>query len=129
MQNTNPYASPPIDVDSLAKRRRAIQVGNQEIHTVIVETSLLRGLQTHVVDAAGNATPVQRGTCRMQIGEREVHQVEVELDASQRVNVLVDGKRVSEDLFPRMRATIFAVVIVFMLFTSVTIALAMFLFT
>ncbi|GAA4462314.1 hypothetical protein [Novipirellula rosea] len=96
---------------------------------MIVETSLTRGLQTHVVDAAGNATPVQRGTCRMQIGEREVHQVEVELDASQRVNVLVDGKRVSEDLFPRMRATIFAVVIVFMLLTSVTIALAMFLFT
>lgn len=96
---------------------------------MIVETSLTRGLQTHVVDAAGNATPVQRGTCRMRIGEREVHQVEVELDAAHRVNVLVDGKRVSEDLFPRMRATIYAVVIVFMLLTSVTIALAMFLFT
>ena len=129
MQSTNPYAPPPVDVDSLMCRRRAIQVGQQEIHTVIVETSLVRGLQTHVVDAADNATPVQRGPCRMQVGEREVHQVEVELDAAHRVNVLVDGKRVAEDLFPRMRATIFAIVIVFTLLISVTAAFAMFLLT
>ena len=90
---------------------------------MIVETSLARGLKTHTVDAAGKATPVQRGPCRIQVGEREEHQVEVELDATHRVNVLVDGELVEGNLFPRMRATIFAIVFGFLLVTTVTLTL------
>ncbi|WP_442510401.1 hypothetical protein SH528x_002019 [Novipirellula sp. SH528] len=123
MQSNNPYEPPPLDVDWLVMRRRAIPVGREEIHTVIVQTSLSRGLKTHTVDAAGEATPIQRGPCCIQIGERERHQVEVELDAMHRVNVLVDGKLVEGDLFPRMRTTIFAVVIGFILVTTVTVTL------
>ena len=100
-----------------------IRVGREEIHTLIVETSLARGLKTHTVDAAGNATPVQRGPCRILVGEREEHQVEVELDAKHRVNVLVDGELIEGDLFPRMRATIFAIVFAFLLVTTVSLTL------
>ena len=123
MHSNNPYEPPSLDVDWMVMRRRAIQVGREEIHTVIVQTSLSRGLKTHTVDATGEATPIQRGPCRIQIGEREKHLVEVGVDATYRVNVLVDGKLVEEDLFPRMRATIFAVVIGFMLVTTVTVTL------
>ncbi|MEO8495708.1 MAG: hypothetical protein ABI614_11600, partial [Planctomycetota bacterium] len=103
--------------------------GREEIHTVIVETSLARGLKTHTVDAAGKATPVQGGPCRIQVGEREVHQVEVELDATYRVNVLVDGELVEGNLFPRMRATVFAIVFGFLLVTTVTLTLGVVLLT
>lgn len=96
---------------------------------MIVETSLARGLKTHTVDAAGKATPVQPGPCRIQVGEREEHQVEVELDRTHRVNVLVDGELVEGNLFPRMRATIFAIVIGFLLVTIVTLTLGVVLFT
>ena len=96
---------------------------------MIVKTSLARGLKTHTVDPAGKATPIQRGPCRIQVGEREEHQVEVELDATHRVNVLVDGKLVEGNLFPRMRATIFAIVVGFLLVTTVTLTLGVVLLT
>jgi hypothetical protein len=129
MQSDNPYTPPAVDVDLLVMRRRVIHVGREEIHRVIVETSLARGLKTHTVDAAGKATPVQRGRCRIQVGEREEHQVEVELDATHRVNVLVDGKLVEGNLFPHMRATIFAIVFGFVLVTTVTSTLGFVLLT
>ena len=123
MQSNNPYAPPAEDVDGLVMRQRVIRVGHEEMHTVIVETSLARGLKTYTVDAAGKATPVRRGPCRIQVGEREEHQVEVELDAIHRVNVLVDGELVAGNLFPRMRATVFAIVAGFLLVTGVTLFL------
>lgn len=106
-----------------------IPVGRDEKHTLIVETSLARGLKSYTVDASGTRTPIQRGACRIMVGEREEHQVEVKLDVSHRVNVLVDGKLVEQDLFPRMRETIIAVVIGFLVIITLTVTIAVVLLT
>jgi len=115
----NPYAPPQVDADWLVMRRRTFRIGREEIHTIIVETSLLTGLKTHTVDAAGNSTPTLRGTCRFHVGQREEHEVAVQLDDTQRVNLLVDDRLLEENLFPRMRATIFALTGVFLLVLTV----------
>lgn len=123
----NPYAPPEVDADWLVMRRRTFRVGREEIHTVIVETSLARGLKTHTVDASGNPTPTQRGPCRFDIGEREEHEVEVKLDEQHRVNLLVDGRLVEGNLFPRMRATIYALVAVYLVVLTVAAVIGVFL--
>jgi hypothetical protein len=62
-------------------------------------------------------------------GEREVHQVEGELDTTYRVNILVDGVLAEGNLFPHMRATIFAFVFSFLLVATVTSTLGAILLT
>jgi len=114
----NPYASPAIDRDSLMMRRRAIQIGRDEVQTIVIDRSLAWGLATHSVDADGNSGPRHRGPCRFQAGQEEVHQIEVELDATHRINLLVDGAVVEANVFPRSRATVFAVVAVLVLVAS-----------
>ena len=57
--------------------------------------------------------PVHRGACRFEVGQRERHEVEIQVDRTARVNAFVDGELVKKDLFPRKRAVIIAVVLVF----------------
>ena len=118
-RDNNPYASPQAATDWLVKRRRTFRIGREEIHTIIVDTSLFTGLKTHTVDAAGTSSPKLRGTCRFPVGQREEHQVSVELDAMQRVNLLVDDKLIEKNLFPRMRVKIFALTCVFILVLTI----------
>lgn len=106
----NPYSPPATISDHYGMARRTFQIGRKEIHTICVETSLWKGLRTHTVDAAGNSTPAQRGTCRFLVGQREQHQVEVQIDGACTVKLLVDGDLVEHNLFPRMRVVIIALV-------------------
>ena len=109
----NPYLSAATVDHRLGSARRSFQVGRDEISTILVETSLWTGLRTHSTNAAGNSTPVQRGACRFEVGERERHQVVIQVDRTARVNALVDGELVEHNLFPRSRAVIIALVFVF----------------
>jgi len=121
----NPY-SPPATVHHRAGVAcRSFQVGREEINTVIVETSLWTGLSTHSTDAAGNSTPVQRGPRQFEVGERERHQVEIQVDRTARVNAFVDGELVERNLFPRVRAVIFAMIALFSVSIFVAVFLAM----
>ena len=124
----NPYAPPATSYDCYGMVRRTFQVGRDEIHTICVESSLWWGLRTHTIDAAGNPTPAQRGTCRFQVGKREQHHFEVQVDEAGRVNVLVDGELVEHNLFPRVQAVIIALVValfVAMVVVSVIVVLAL----
>ena len=118
---TNPYASPQVSTDGIVKRRRIFQVGREEIQNIIIETTLLTGLKTHTVDAAGNSTPKVRGTCRFRVGKREKHDVAIELDVLNRVNFLVNDRLIEENLFPRMRATIIVLTAVFFLVLTIIV--------
>lgn len=92
---------------------RRFQVGCDEVYTILVESSLWTGLRTHAIDAAGVSTPVHRGACRFEVGERERHEVEIQVDRTASVNAFVDGELVEKNLFPRTRAVIVALVFVF----------------
>ncbi len=92
---------------------RSFKVGGDEINTVFVEASLWTGLKTHSSNAARKSTPVQRGTCRFELGERERHQVEIQVDRIGRVSAFVDGKLVERNMFPLLHAVIFCLVFVF----------------
>ena len=109
----NPYVSPATIGHRLEGAVRSFQVGREEINTIFVETSLWTGLRTHSTNAAGDATPVQRGPCRLEVGERERHEVVIEVDKTARVNALVDGELVECNLFPRSRAVIMVLVALF----------------
>ena len=76
----NPYP-PPVTFDHHSSTAiRAFQIGNDEIHTVFVETSLWTGLKTYSTNSAGESTPMQRGACRFEVGDHERHQVEIQVD-------------------------------------------------
>ena len=116
---TNPYAPPQVSTDGLVKRRRIFQIGREEIYTIIIETSLLTGLKTHAIDSAGNSTPTLRGTCRFHVGQKEEHDVAVELDEMKRVNLLINDKLLEENLFPRMHTRIISLSVVFLLVLTI----------
>ncbi len=109
----NPYL-PPVTFDyHSGSAGRSFQIGGDEMNTVFVEASLWTGLKTHSSNAAGKSTPVRCGPCRFELGERERHQVEIQVDRTARVSAFVDGELVERNMFPRLRATIIAIVVLF----------------
>jgi len=115
----NPYTPPMTGDERFGMARHTFYVGRDEIHAVCVETSIWTGLRTHTVDAAGNVTPAQRGTCRFQVGKQEHHQVEIQVDTAGRINALVDGEVVEHNMFPRVRLFVFFMIAVLMLVVTV----------
>ena len=115
----NPYTPPMTGDERFGMARHTFYVGRNEIHAVCVETSIWTGLRTHTVDAAGNVTPAQRGTCRFRVGNEEQHEVEIQVDKVARINARVDGEVVEHNMFPRVRILIFAMIAVFMLVITV----------
>ena len=106
-ENTeNPYASPATTVGRLGSSTHSFQVGQEEISTIFVETSIWTGLKTHSTDAAGKPTPVHRGACRFEVGKRERHQVAIKVNGIAKVDAFVDGKLIEYDLFPGTRVVI-----------------------
>ena len=120
----NPYLSPATNDHRLGNSSRSFQVGRDEIHTVCVETSLWTGLRTHSINAAGNSTPAQRGPCQFEVGERERHQVVIQVDKTGRTNALIDGELVEHNLFPRRRAVIIALIALVSVLVVVLVYLA-----
>ncbi len=112
-QSENPYLPPATDNDHFGSSRRSFQVGLDELSTVSVETSLWTGLKTYSTNDRGISTPVHRGACRFEVGERERHQVEIRVDGTGRVNAFVDGELIIKNLFPKMRLLILSLVALF----------------
>ena len=102
----NPYASPATSVGLSGSATRSFQVGQEEVSTIFVKTSIWRGLKTHSTDAAGKTTPIHRGACQFEVGKRERHKVAIKVTGIAKVDAFVDGKLVEHDLFPRTRVVI-----------------------
>ena len=111
--NEKPYLPSATVHDRAAIARRSFDVGSDEITTIFVEASIFTGLRTHSTNSAGNSTPVRRGACRFQVGERERHEIVIQVDRTARVNALVDGKMREHNLFPRIRFVIIGLVAAF----------------
>ncbi len=112
----------PATVDCwFGRSRYCFRVGSEETNTICVESSLWTGLRTYSINAAGISTSIVRGPCRFEVGDRERHEVVVQLDNAGRPIVLVDGETVKTNLFPRLRAVTIALVFVFVAFSFVVI--------
>ncbi|MEQ9408196.1 MAG: hypothetical protein RIK87_10745 [Fuerstiella sp.] len=102
----NPYKAASWVNHRIGGVVRSFRVGVDEINTVFVESSLWSGLRTHFVDATGMPGTVYRGPCRFETGQRERHQVAIEVDGLGRVNAYVDGVLAEENLFASVRSRI-----------------------
>ncbi|MGV7229621.1 MAG: hypothetical protein ACQ9IQ_13280 [Nitrospirales bacterium] len=111
--NEKPYLPSAKAHDRAVFARRSFDVGSDEVTTIFVEASIFTGLRTHSTNSAGNSTLVRRGACRFQVGERERHEIAIEVDRTARVNALVDGEIQGHNLFPRIRFIIIGLVAVF----------------
>jgi hypothetical protein len=110
-ESVNPYQSPATVSRRALGVVRTFQVGVAEIHTVVVEASIWKGIRTHCTNAEDTAGPIHRGPCRLEVGSRERHQVQIEVDGQGRANAYVDGKLVEANLFADLHARIRAVVV------------------
>lgn len=109
--DNNPYVSPVTVEDQSNATRRSFRVGVQEVHTVVVETSLWSGLRTHTTNEVGTSTPVVRGNCEFEIGEHERHVIKVAVDGTGRMSLSVDGAVVERNMFPKRRVTILCITV------------------
>lgn len=118
----NPYEPPATINQSVGGSVRSFQVGVDEINTVFVRASFWTGIRTYSTDAAGTSGPVHRGPCQFEVGNRERHQVKIEVDDLGKANAYVDGRLVEENLFARLRTVIFFSVAVFVVLILLLVA-------
>jgi hypothetical protein len=111
------------ETDHLSRSVRRFVVGREEINIICVEASLWTGLKTNSTNAAGRSTPVRRGACRFEVGERERHQFEIQVGVTG-VNALIDGRPVEFNLFPRIHAVIIAGICAFIIVFSLLMVMA-----
>jgi hypothetical protein len=104
--NENPYAAPQSlsDPPSPGSMLRAsLTVGTDEIHQVEILGSISSGLEIYLVDGQERLrTHAWCGARRFDVGDKEVHHVEVRVSLLWSVRVLVDGRVIIDDAFPRM---------------------------
>lgn len=109
----NPYAPPTSVSERLDGAVRSFRVGVDEVVTVFVEASVWTGITTYAQDSEGNSGPTHRGHCQFEVGQRERHEVVIEVDRNGRANAYVNGQLVEANLFARLRVRIFFIVGVF----------------
>ena len=109
INHDNPYA-PPATIDSRQGIVRSFQIGNAERFVIVIEASFWTGLKTRAVDSSGVTGPTYRGDCRFDVGETEVHDIEIGIDRWARLNLYVDGELLEGNLLARQRLFIFACV-------------------
>lgn len=123
-QPINPYEPPTVINNRCVSEVRRIQVGIEEKTTVIIESSLRRGISTYTTDSENRSGPVHHGPCQFEVGESERHEVRITVDGTGGVNAYVDGKLVEANLFATLRARIHMLVTVFVLVVAVLSFLA-----
>ncbi|MBI3463758.1 MAG: hypothetical protein HY000_11980 [Planctomycetes bacterium] len=119
----NPYAAPQCPSASTrptpggsSALRASLTVGLHEVHQVDIFMSIWTGIELYLVDAREQLrTHAWWGTRRFNVGQSEVHCVEVRVSPFCSVQVLVDGQVVVADAFPRIRRFHYMAVPLFLL--------------